>query len=121
MSATIWRMRPRCRGKRELDLSVDPPPDLAIEVDISRSSIDKLGIYAEMGVPEVWLYDGESLHVRRLQPSGVYLERDASDTFPFLDLKELERSLKRFDELGETAWIRSFRQWVRQQYGHLAT
>jgi Uma2 family endonuclease len=107
------------RGKRELDLTVDPPPDLAIEVDISRSSIDKLSIYADLGVPELWFYDGESLAVRRLQ-DGVYVEQDRSDTFPFLDLKEIERFMGRFEHLDETAWARSFREWVKNAYGHLA-
>ena len=108
------------RGKRELDLTVDPPPDLAIEVDISRSSVDKLSIYAALGVPELWFYDGESLVVRRLE-NGVYVERDRSDSFPFLDLKEIERFMGRFEQLGETAWARSFRKWVKTTYGHLAS
>ena len=107
------------RGKRELDLTVDPPPDLAVEVDVSRSSIDKLSIYADLGVPELWFYDGESLVVRRLQ-NGVYVERGVSDSFPFLDLKEIERFIGRVAQLGETAWIRSFRNWVKTSYGHLA-
>jgi Uma2 family endonuclease len=109
------------RGKRELDLSVDPPPDLAIEVDISRSSIDKLGIYAELAVPEVWFYDGESLMVHELQADGSYVRRDASPAFPFLDLEEVERFMGQCDRAGETTWIRSFRAWVRRKYGHLAT
>ena len=106
------------RGKRELDLTVDPPPDLAVEVDISRSSINKLGIYADVGVPELWFYDGESLRVHRLQENGEYLQQDSSDAFPFLDLREIERFLGRFEQLGETAWIRSFRDWVEERYGH---
>ena len=61
------------RGKKELDLAVDPPPDLAIEVDISRSSLNKLSIYADIGVPEVWLYDGQSLRSHQLQPDGGYV------------------------------------------------
>ena len=42
------------RGKTIIDLRTDPPPDLAIEVDISRSSLDRMGIYAKLRVPEVW-------------------------------------------------------------------
>jgi len=107
------------RGKRELDLSVDPPPDLAIEVDISRSSLDKLDIYANVGVPEVWLHKGDALEVHHLQGGG-YVRHDASLAFPFLDMEEIERFLGRWEQQGETAWIRSFREWVRQRYGHLA-
>lgn len=51
------------RGKSEIDLAIDPPPDLAIEIDITSSSVDRLGIYAVLGVPEVWRYDGESLTI----------------------------------------------------------
>ncbi len=110
----------KMRGKKELDLAVDPPPDLAIEVDISRSSLNKLSIYADIGVPEVWLYDGQSLRSHQLQPDGGYVVQSTSRWFPFLDLRDLERFLEKFDPLGETAWIRSFRAWVREHYRHLA-
>ena len=109
------------RGKRELDLAVDPPPDLAIEVDISRSSINKLSIYADLGMPELWLFDGQSLRAYRLRADGTYLQQDSSVAFPFLDLKEIERFMETFEQLGETAWIRSFREWVKERYGHLAS
>jgi Uma2 family endonuclease len=109
----------RMRGKRDLDLTVDPPPDLAIEVDLSRTSMNKMGIYADIGVPELWFFDGEALSVYCLQGEAGYVPRETSATFPFLDLKEITRFIGRFESLGETAWIRSFRAWVREQYGHL--
>ena len=108
------------RGRHDLDLSVDPPPDLAIEVDISRSSLDKLGMYADIGVPEVWLYNGESLRVHQLQENGRYIQQAASSAFPFLDLDEVVRFVERVDQFGETGWIRAFRAWVKDTYGHLA-
>jgi Uma2 family endonuclease len=107
----------RMRGQRELDLAVDPPPDLAIEVDVFRSSINRLSIYADIGVPELWFYDGETLRVYRLQDGDAYVQQEASEAFPFLDLKEVERFIGRFEPLGETAWVHSFRVWVREQYG----
>jgi Uma2 family endonuclease len=107
------------RGKPEIDLTVDPPPDLAIEVDISRSSIDKLPIYADLGVPELWFYDGESLVVRQLR-NGLYVGCERSEAFPFLGVKEVERFMGTHEQFDETAWIRSFREWVKRQYGHLA-
>ena len=55
---------PRVRGKLLLDFSFDPPPDLTIEVDIAHTSTGKLGLYAAMGVPEVWTYGW---------PPGAYL------------------------------------------------
>jgi Uma2 family endonuclease len=53
-------------------LSVDPPPDLAVEIEITTSSIDKLDIYASLGVPEVWLYDGTVLEVYQIQSDGRF-------------------------------------------------
>jgi Uma2 family endonuclease len=105
------------RGKHDLDLSVDPPPDLAIEVDISRSSLNKLKIYAALGVPEVWLYDGEKLRVYRLQVEGNYLLQQQSLAFPFLDIEQIELTMDRCDQTDETSWIQSFGDWVKEQYG----
>jgi Uma2 family endonuclease len=106
-------------GKRNIDLATDPPPDLAIEVDISRSSLDKLRLYASIGVPELWLYDGDSIRVHLLQSNGAYLERETSAAFPFLDFRMVEHFIEQYDYRDEHAWRRSFRQWVREQYGHL--
>jgi Uma2 family endonuclease len=107
-------------GKRNLDLSTDPPPDLAIDVDIFHSSLDKLRLYASIGVPELWLYDGETIRVHLLQKDGSYFRQDASAVFPFLDLRAIERFIERYDYCDENTWLRSFRDWVREQYGHLA-
>jgi len=108
---------PRVRGKKDIDLATEPPPDLAIEVDISHSSLDKMGIYADLGVPELWLYDGVSLRVFHLRAEGVYAQEQHSFAFPFLDLNDIRRFLDRCEETDETSWIRSFRAWVRQNYG----
>ena len=78
------------RGRKRIDLDIDPSPDLAIEVDISSSSLDQLRIYASLGVPEVWLYDGASLRVHQLQPEGTYARQTRSPSFPFLPLEEAE-------------------------------
>ena len=104
---------PRVRGRDEIDLRVDPPPDLAIEVDISTSSLDQLSIYADLGVPEVWFYDGTTLKVHQLQSDGKYAQQARSPSFPFLPLEEIERFLARRNETDETTWIRSFRAWVK--------
>src|SRR5437763_1813121 len=77
------------RGKMELDFLLDHPPDLAFGVDISRSSLDRLEIYASLGIPEVWTFDGESLRIRLLQPGGKYVETDASLCLPLLPVDEV--------------------------------
>jgi Uma2 family endonuclease len=110
----------RVRGKRDIDLTTEPPPDLAIEVDISHSSLDKMSIYADHGVPELWFYDGESLRVFKLQDNGEYGRQQQSFAFPFLDISQIQRFMERCEESDETTWIRSFRDWVRECYGHKA-
>ena len=102
------------RDLEELDLSVDPPPDLAVEIDISRSSLDQLAIYADMGVPEVWIYDEESLQVWLLQSDGSYRRGQQSAAFPFLPLDEFVEFLRRQPGIeGPEGW-RSYEAWLRQ-------
>lgn len=99
---------------RRPDLDVDPPPDLAIEIEITRSLVDKLGIYAGIGVPEIWRYDGETLTVLILGRDGAYHLSESSASFPFLPMAEVARFLREYDPSQETRWGRSFRVWVRE-------
>ena len=101
------------RGKTELDFSVDPPPDLAVEVDVSRSSAGKLALYAAFGVPEVWRYDGQRIEVYTLGPEQQYLAGAASSCFPGFPLDEAMRILERFSAESERALIGSFRELIR--------
>ena len=103
---------PLMRGKRTFDLDVDPAPDLAIEIEHTRSVLDRLSIYGSLGVAEVWRFDGKSIRVVRPQRDGTYTEQDHSTIFPFLSLADLERFLARAGEQDETSWLRSFRAWV---------
>jgi Uma2 family endonuclease len=116
----FWIANPhRMAGRRQLDLRTDPPPDLAIEIDVSRSSLDRLGIYAALRVPEVWRLEGDLLTFHVLGPDGTYLRADASRIFPFLRPVDLLSFLQQARQAGdEHAAIRSFREWVRQ---HRAT
>jgi Uma2 family endonuclease len=61
----------RVRGKDRIDLAVDPPPDLVVEVDITSPSISKLPLFAEFGIPEVWRFDGERLSMLRVWTSPM--------------------------------------------------
>jgi Uma2 family endonuclease len=101
------------RDKDEIDLTVDPPPDLALEVDVSRSSLSRMSIYAAIRVPEVWRFDGEQLRVYRLPNDGRYIESAQSLHFPFLPLAEVQAFLLRRNTMDETSLIKAFRQWVR--------
>lgn len=102
------------RGLIDLDLTRDPPPDLSIEVEISRSAMDKLAIYGDLGVPEVWFYDGESLRMHVLQSDGTYETKTRSSLLPQLTTEILEGFLARRHESDETTWVRSFHEWVRR-------
>jgi Uma2 family endonuclease len=102
-------------GKDEIDLTIDPPPDLAIEIDVTRSSLDRMGIYAALRVPEVWRFDGQTLQVWCLRPDGEYEERERSPTFPALALRRVVEFLGQAIELDDVALIRKFRAWVRKQ------
>src|SRR5262249_46378599 len=75
---------PRILGRRDLDLARDPPPDLALEVDITHSSLDRLAIYAALGVREVWHFDGQSITCHVLNAQGGYEQQESSLAFPFL-------------------------------------
>ena len=100
-------------GKAEIDLSVDPPPDLVIEIDITNPSLNKFPIYAQVGIPEVWRYDGTKVFFFIVE--GVeYKEADHSLAFPSLTSAIVATFLKESVELKSTAWVRRIREWARQ-------
>jgi Uma2 family endonuclease len=101
-------------GQRKPDLDIDPPPDLAIEIEITISLVDKLAIYAGIGVPEIWRYDGKVLSVLLLDPDRHYVVSEFSASFPFLPLGEIQRFLNSYNQEDETGWRRSFQAWVRE-------
>jgi Uma2 family endonuclease len=102
------------RGKKQLDLNQDPPPDLVIEIDITNSSMNRMRLYEALQVPEVWQYDGRELTVYCLEDKK-YEIRDRSEALPQLTPSQLVRFLKLAETMGETSLIRSFREWVRSQ------
>ena len=106
---------PLVREKDEIDLTVDPPPDLALEIDLSRSSIKRLGIYAALKIPEVWRFNGERIWVYQLTPEGEYVQVEHSRHFPFLPLPEVVSFLRRRNEMDENSLVRAFRDWVRER------
>ena len=102
----------KMRGKREFDVKIDPPPDLAVEVDISRSSLNRMPIYAAFKIPEIWRFDGERLGVYRLH-KGKYRENKRSAIFPFLPLEQMADFIRQMPEQDETSLLRSFVRWIR--------
>lgn len=105
---------PRVQGRTELDLRVDPPPDLAVEIDITSSSIDRMGIYAALGVPEVWRLTTGGIAFHHLE-AGAYKARPNSLSFPRLASADLPPFLAQWGQTDDTTIVRLFRDWVKQQ------
>jgi Uma2 family endonuclease len=101
------------RGKKKLDLRKDPPPDLALEIDITHSSLNRMAIYAALHVPEVWRYDGNDLTFFVLNEQGEYQPSPTSKQFPFLKPSDLMPFLTKQATMEENAIIREFREWLR--------
>lgn len=107
---------PLVRSTQEIDLDNDPPPDLVLEIDITSGSLDKRPIYAAIGVPEFWCYDGKKLEIFVLQLANrEYQKVTQSSTFPWMPLDIIPRFIRQSLVDGETATLRAFRAWVREQ------
>jgi Uma2 family endonuclease len=102
------------RGKKRLDLTTDPAPDLIVEIDITSSSQNRLDVYADIGVSEVWTYDGESLIIRQLH-NGGYIPSSTSQFFPNILIPELADFLQQAETVEYLQLIRLFRAWVQSQ------
>lgn len=102
----------RVQGKDRIDLHTDPAPDLVVEIDITHPSIDKLPIYARIGVPEAWRYDGERMEMLALD-GDRYVALPRSRALPSLTPEGLAALLPASKGLGDIAWIRQARAWVR--------
>ena len=105
---------PKIIGKNRIDLAVDPPPDIAVEIDISHRSTTKLKIYEELRVPEIWLYDERKLQILWLSETG-YIDSPTSQSFPFLTSEALTQFLERSKTEGQGAVLRAFREWVKTE------
>jgi Uma2 family endonuclease len=102
----------KVRGKQRLDLAIDPPPDLAIEIDITSRTHPH--IYAALNVPELWRFEQGKLQIYRLR-SGEYQQVAESPTFPSLALSEaIVQFASQSRKSGRNTAIRAFRAWVRQ-------
>ena len=98
-------------GKNRLDMNTDPPPDLAVEIDLtSRTPLDN---YQLLGVPELWRYGNQGLQIEVLR-DGKYVRSDSSPTFPDLPIVELiNLYVQQSQIVGSSQAIKSFKQWVQ--------
>ena len=98
------------RGKKRLDLTIDPPPDLALEIDITSRT--HLNIYQGLQVPEVWRFENGILQINLLQ-DGVYVESKSSLNFPNLPLiAVIPQYLENSRTIGRNATLKAFRNWL---------
>ncbi len=98
-------------GKTQLDLAVDSPPDVVIEIDITHASLNKLPIYAAVGVPEVWRYTGQALTILTLA-GETYHAQAASSALPGVERHVLEQWLEAGQTTKRTEWLRRVQTWA---------
>lgn len=99
---------------KKLDPNNYPVPDVAVEIDVTHGSLDKFKIYAGLGVPELWLYDGKNVRIYQLA-GKKYNQKEISRAFPLLTAKVLTEFLKLSETEGQTAALKAFRQWLQRE------
>ena len=100
------------RGIEQIDLTKLPPPDLAVEIDITSSSLDRFSIYAALKVPEIWRYDGQLLVIYGLV-GNEYITRGRSIALPLLKTADILRFMSLSASVGENSLVKQFRQWLK--------
>jgi Uma2 family endonuclease len=101
-------------GKLMIDFDVDPVPDLFIEVEVSRTIIDRLRVLAALGIPEVWRFDGTTIHVGVLQDDATYDWCTSSPTFPELSMSGLVEFIGKHKALNHMKIMDAFYLWLAE-------
>lgn len=104
----------RVIGKRTIDLDTDPPPDVAVEIDVTSESLSTFPIYAALGVPEIWRYDGRTVSLYELTDGG-YRTIAESRFFSGLMSSRLTEALDASKRDGQTAALAALRLWIRNR------
>lgn len=102
----------------QLDFETDPPPDIAVEIDVHHDSRSKLPIYAALGVPEIWRYDGQAMTIYHLSDASdeqQYLAGDSSAALPMLSATLLTEMIERMRSDGELSALLAFDDWLRSR------
>ena len=102
------------RTKKRFEANQEPAPDLVVEVDITSSSKDRFAVYQDLGVPEIWLYDGNSFQIMRFE-GDEYKAFEESSIFPNLPLSEIGNFMQEVGKVDYLELIKMFRLWVRNQ------
>lgn len=104
------------RGKEQLDLEIDPSPELVIEIDITSPSLNKFPIYAALQIAELWRFDGERVTIWGRQDDG-YIELLSSRIFTPVTGPILTEFLESGQSVKRTSWLRQVRSWAQAQLG----
>ena len=104
---------PQMWNKMKINFKIDPPPDLAIEVEVTRKLLNKTAIYAAFRVPELWCWNGDRLKILELTKEGEYVARETSVCFPTFPIAKVEEIVRQVGAAHETDVISSFQDWIR--------
>ena len=100
----------RMIGVERLDLTIDPPPDLVIEVDVTSKT--GLEVYRQLGVPEVWRFENGRLQISVLD-RGVYQEAETSAQFPNIPIaQKISEAIIEGQLIGRSKVLKAFRDYV---------
>lgn len=114
-SSFFIRNAERVRGKKRLDMEIDPPPDLLIEIDVTNDSMNKFPLYAALGVAEVWRYE-DTIEIWSLD-RGRYVRHNESAAIPILNEKVISEFMESSLTMKRPAWSRQTRKRIRELIG----
>ncbi len=111
---------PLIGNKIQLDFETDPPPDIVVEVDVHHDSRSRFPVYARLGVPEIWRYDGKEMTIYHLaedatEHESMYIEQETSAALPMLSAQLLTEMLERMRRDGELSALLAFDEWLQSQ------
>lgn len=110
--ACFYVQTARAIGRKiHLDFATDPPPDVVVEIDISHDSLSKFPLYAALGVPEIWRYDGNALTMYRLEQKQ-YVPVPSSAALPLLEARSLTGFLGLSSQKNQHETLLAFEEWL---------
>jgi len=104
---------PAVRTKKRINLRVDPPPDLVVEIDVMHSVVNREKIYAALGVPEMWLLSRDATLAGFALERGEWKPAEHSLCFPFLRVADLNPFVARIGVDDDTSVLADFAEWLR--------
>jgi Uma2 family endonuclease len=109
---------PLIGNRIQLDFETDPPPDIVVEIDVHHDSRSRFPVYARLGVPEIWRYDGQAMTIYHLSEVGdeqQYVAGDTSPALPMLSATLLTEMIERMRRDGELSALLAFDEWLQSR------